>query len=127
MLLELDQRAEEITGMDEGDALARDVALRLSAAQHAHAGRAEAALGLRDVVDAETEVMDAALGIALEEFGDGRILPRRLDQLDLAGAELYVGEAHALLGVHHARSDHQPVLVLELARGRLEVGHDDGN
>src|SRR5262249_55327941 len=50
MLLELDQRAEEITGMDEGNALARDVVLRLAAAQHAHARRAKIALGRRDVI-----------------------------------------------------------------------------
>src|SRR5262245_33482857 len=111
MLLELDQRAEEVTGMDEGDALTRDVALRPAAAQHAHAGRGEAALGLRDVIDAETEMMDAALGIAFEELGDRRIRARRLDQLDLAAAELDISEAHALLGIHHARSDRQPELV----------------
>src|SRR5215510_15103964 len=127
MLLELDQRAEEITGMDEGDALARDVALRLAAAQHAHAGRAEAALGLRDVVDAETEVVDAALRIALEELGYGRIRARRLDQLDLSGAKLDIGEAHALLGVDHAWPYRKPVLVVELPRGCLDVGHDDGD
>ena len=33
----LDQRAEKIAGMDERDALAGDVVLRLAAAQHAHA------------------------------------------------------------------------------------------
>src|SRR5262245_42484515 len=114
MLLDLDQRAEEVTGMDEGDALTRDVALRPGATQDAHAGRAEAALGLRDVIDAETEVMDAALRIALEELGHGRIRPRRLDQLDLAGAELDIGKAHALLGIHHARPDLEAVFVIEL-------------
>src|SRR5262245_29462996 len=127
MLLELDQRAEEVTGMDEGDALASDVALRPAAAQHAHARRAEAALGLGNVIDTETEVMDAALRIALEKLGHGRIRPRRLDQLDLAGAELDIGEAHALLGVRHARADLEPVLVVELPRGRLDVGYDDGD
>src|SRR5262245_38282579 len=108
MLLELDQRAEEVAGMDESDALAGDVALRPAAAQHAHAGRAEAALGLGNVIDTETEVMDAALRIALEELGHGRIRPRRLDQLDLAGAEPDLGEADALHGVHQARADRQP-------------------
>src|SRR5262245_50991760 len=71
----------------------------IAAAQHAHAGRGEAAFGRRDVIDAETEVMDAALRIAFEELGDRRIRARWFHQLDLAGAELDISEAHALLGV----------------------------
>src|SRR6516164_3507611 len=70
LLFELDQCAQKIAGMEEGDRLAGDVALRLAGAQHAHAVLSERTRGFLDVVDAEAEVMDAALGIALEEFGD---------------------------------------------------------
>src|SRR5262249_24136811 len=109
--------------MKEGDRLAGDVALRLAGAQHAHAVLSERTCGFLDIVDAEAEVMDAALGIALEEFGDRRIRPRRLHQLDLTAAELDVGQTHALLGVDHARSDAKPVFVVELPRRRYEVRH----
>jgi len=53
VLLELNQRAEKIAGMDERDALAGDVVLRLAAAQHAHAILRQAAYGILDVIDAE--------------------------------------------------------------------------
>src|SRR5215470_5978846 len=111
---ELDQGAEKIAGMDESDALAGDVVLRLAAAQHAHA-----------VVHVQGEMMDAALGIALEELSDRRIRPRRLHQLDLAASELHVSKAHALLGVHLSWSDGQPVFLVQRARRRFEIRHDD--
>ena len=63
--------------MDEREALAGDVVLRLAAAQHAHASLRQAAHGVLDVVDAEADVVKAALRIALEELGDRRIWPRR--------------------------------------------------
>src|SRR5262245_4166736 len=72
---ELDQRTQKIAGMDEGDALPRDIVLRLAAAQRPHAVPYEVLRGALDVVDAETEMMDAALRIALEEFRDRRIRP----------------------------------------------------
>src|SRR5215831_4470135 len=124
---ELDQCAEKIAGMEKGDRLAGDVVLRLAGAQHAHAVPSERMRGFLDVVDAEAEVMDAAFRIALEESGDRRIRPRRLHQLDLAAAELDIGETHALLGVDHARSDAKPVFVVELPRRRFEVRHGDGD
>jgi hypothetical protein len=80
---------------------------------------------LVDIIDAEAEVMDAAFRIAFEEFGDRRIRPRRLHQLDLGGAKLDIGETHALLGVDHARSDAKPVFVVELPRRRFEIRHGD--
>jgi hypothetical protein len=80
---------------------------------------------LVDIIDAEAEVMDAAFRIAFEEFGDRRIRPRRLHQLDLGGAKLDIGETHALLGIYHARSDLEPVFVVELPRRRFEIRHGD--
>jgi len=114
-------------GADERDALAGDIVLRLAAAQHAHAILRQAAHGVLDVIDAEADVVKAALRIALEELGNRRIWPRRLDQLDLGGAELDIGEPHALLGVLHARSDRKSVGLMKPPRGRLDIGHDDGN
>src|SRR5712692_5295778 len=111
--------------MDEGDAIAGDAVLRLAAAEHAHAVAGEGARGVLDVIDAETEVMNAALRIALEKFGDRRIRPRWLHQFDLPGAKLDVGEAHALLVVHHARSHLQSVSLAQLPRRYFEIRHDD--
>src|SRR5262249_56469970 len=101
----------------------RDSAWRCAAAQPAPAVVSESVRGLLDIVDAEAEVMDAALRIALEELGDRRIPPRRLHQLDLAAAQLDIGETHALLGVDHGRSDAKPVFVVELPRRRFEIRH----
>ena len=111
LLLELDQRAQKIPRMDEGDPLAGDVVLRLAVTQHAHPVAGKAARGLIDVVDAETEMMNAALRIALEELGDRRIRPRRRDQLDPGDAQLDIGETHALLGVEHRLADPQSVFL----------------
>ena len=79
MLFEFDQCAQKIAGMEEGDGLARDVALRLAGAQQAHAVLSESMRGFPDVVDAEAEVMDAAFrlrsrNLAIGESGrDGSI------------------------------------------------------
>src|SRR5215831_3553187 len=125
VLLELDQRAEKIAGMDEGNGRARDVVLRFAFPQNANTVFAESADGFGDVIDAEADVMNAALRIAFEKFGHRRIGPRRLHQLDPAVAEFDIGEAHALLGVFHAGANLEAVFRAEQPRRRLEIGHDD--
>ena len=39
--------------------------------------------GSVDVVDLDADVVDAARGVLLEEAGDGRLVPERMQQLDL--------------------------------------------
>src|SRR5262245_28461841 len=125
VLLELDQRAEKIAGMEEGDWLARDVVLRPAFTKNADAVFGKSVRGFLYVVDPEAEMMNAALRIALEEFGDRRVGPRRLHQFDLAVAEFDIGEAYALLDVLHARPNREPVFRVELPRRRFEIRHDD--
>src|SRR6476469_30875 len=80
-----------------------------------------------DAVHLQAEMMYAAARIALEEFRDGRIGARRLHELDLRIAEIDVRHAHALLLVHADFADFQAVFFFELARGGLEVRHNDGH
>src|SRR5262245_36100657 len=68
VLLELDQCAEKIAGMDERDRFALHIALPPAFAEHADAVLRKSTRDCLDVVDAEAEVMNAPLGIALEEF-----------------------------------------------------------
>src|SRR5262249_23668153 len=110
--------------MEEGDRLARDVALRLAGA-YPPPVLSERIRGPLAVPRAEAAMMDAAFRIAVEGFGDRRIRLRRLHQLDLGGAKVHIGETHALLGVDRARSDAKPVFIAELPRRRFEVRHGD--
>jgi hypothetical protein len=70
MLLELDQRAEEILRVHERDAIAVDAALFLATAERLY--RVLRELGLRDaeIADVEAEMVDAAVRIALEKARD---------------------------------------------------------
>jgi hypothetical protein len=72
-------------------------------------------------------MMDAALRIALQEFGDRRVRPRRLHQFDLRIAAVDVDKADALFGVDHRRAGLEPILLADRARGGIEVRHDDGD
>src|SRR6185369_17165380 len=81
-LLKFDQRSEKVLRMQEQYRLAMCADFRLAIAEHASARRLELVARGADVVDFVTDVMDAAVGIALEELRDGRILAERLQQLD---------------------------------------------
>src|SRR3954469_11927576 len=57
VLFEFDERAEKIGRVDERNALAGDVVLRLAVAEQTHAACGERMRGPVDVVDAEREMM----------------------------------------------------------------------
>jgi len=111
--------------MHESDAFAVHIAALPALAEHARALLREAGSSRGDIVHVEAEMMDAAARISFEEFRHRRIRPRRLHQLDLGGAEIDVGEAHALLLVEHALAHDQSISVGERACGGVDVGHDD--
>src|SRR5262249_44300857 len=71
-LLEFHERPAEILGMQEQHGLAVRAGPRLAVAEHARALRLERVARGADVVDLGADVMDAAVGIALEEFRDRR-------------------------------------------------------
>ncbi len=71
-LLEFDQGAGEILGMQEQHRLAMGADLGFAVAEHARAFRLEAVAGSADVVDLVADVVDAAVRIALQELGDRR-------------------------------------------------------
>ena len=56
--------------MKEQDRLAVGADLRLPVAEHARALRLELVARRKNVVDLVADMMDAAVGVAVEEFGD---------------------------------------------------------
>src|SRR5664280_1046259 len=77
-LLEFDQSAAKILRMQEQHRLAVGADLRLAVAEHARALRLQGVAGGADIGHLVADVVDAAVGIALEELGDWRIFSQRL-------------------------------------------------
>ena len=82
-LFELDQRAGKVLRMQEQHRLAVRADLRLAIAQHPGAGRFERIARGANILDFVADMVDAAVRIAVEEFGDRRGVPERLEQFDL--------------------------------------------
>src|SRR6185369_811258 len=77
-LLKLDQSAAEILRMQEQHRLAVRAYLRLAVAEDARTVALERVARGFDVGYLVADMMDAAVRIFVEEFGDGRILAERL-------------------------------------------------
>ena len=77
-MLEFHQRAAEILRVQEQHRLAVGADLRLTVAQHARPLRLQGVAGGADIGHLVADVVDAAVGIALEELGDWRIFSQRL-------------------------------------------------
>src|SRR5262245_10483536 len=73
-LLQLDQRAAEILGMQEQHGLVMGARLRLAVAEDAGAGRLQPVARGIDVVDLVADVMDAAGRVLLQEARDRRVV-----------------------------------------------------
>ncbi len=69
--------------MQEQHRLAVRADLGVAVAEHARAFGFQLVAGAKNIVDLVADVMDAAVRIAFEEFGDRRVLAERLEQLDL--------------------------------------------
>src|SRR5689334_7891071 len=87
-LLELDQGAEEILGMEEQDRLAMGAEARLAIPQDPRPLPGQPVARGADVGDLVADMVDAAAGIAGEESGDRRRLAERMDELDLGIGQL---------------------------------------
>src|SRR5258708_2741978 len=70
-LLEFDQRAREVLGMQEQHRLVMRADLGFAVAQHPRALGLELVAGGVDVLDLVPDMVDAAVGIAGEKVGDG--------------------------------------------------------
>ena len=97
-LLELDQGAAEILGVQEKDRLAVGAGFRLAVAEHARAGRLEAIARGDDVVDLVADMVHAAGGVAREELRDRRGRAQRMQQLDLGVRQGDEDSGDAVLG-----------------------------
>jgi hypothetical protein len=96
-------------------------------AEHAGAFAGEGGGRRHHLVHVETEVMDPAAGVMLQNFEieeSGRAgsisSMRALPQID-------VGETYALLLVHHGLADSEAVELLQVFRRGLEARNGDGD
>src|SRR5215470_3020445 len=87
-LLELDQRAEEVLGMEEQHRLAVGAEAGLAVAQNPRPLPRQPVARGADVGDLIADMVDPAAGIAGEESGDRRCLAERMDQLDLGVGQI---------------------------------------
>src|SRR5262249_32753097 len=82
-LFDFDQRAGKILRVQEQHRLAVRADLGHAVAEHPRTFFDQGIAGSDDVADLITDVMNAAVGIAFQEFRDRRRLAKRLDEFDL--------------------------------------------
>ena len=80
-----------------------------------------------DVVHFVADVMDAAVRIALQELGDGRIRAERLEQLDLGVGQRDEHRGHAVGRLRHGGGYLRPERVAIDFAGLGDVAHRDGH
>lgn len=96
-LLQLDQGAVAVLGMQEDDGLAVGTDLGDRVESLDTLGH-EVVDGLGDVVDLDADVVDAAGLVLVQEPLDGRVLAIGVQQLDLGVAQLDKDSVHTVLG-----------------------------
>ena len=124
VFFKFNERTEKIFRMDKRDALAMHIVLRFAVTQHLRAFAREIGAQSIYTFHADTQMMNAALGIALEKFGNRRIGTRRLHQLDLCITEIDIRHAYALLFIDFDLADAKAVDVGEALGCRVEAGDD---
>src|SRR5215470_17027287 len=126
-LLQLDQRAVEVLGMQEQYRLAVGADLGLTVAQHARARRPQLVARGMDIGHLVAQVMDASRRAALQEGRDRRSIAERLQQLDLGIGQRDEHDRDTVLGLwdrlRHLRT--QRAAVLRYRRPKLR--HRNGN
>src|SRR5229473_729532 len=112
-LLELDQSTAKILGVQEQHRFAVGADLRLPIAQNPRSARLEALARGEDVVDLVAQMVDAAVGIALQEFFERRSGSQRFEQLDLGIGQADEDRRDAVLGLRnhfgHAGAQDVPI------------------
>ncbi len=114
-------------GMQEQHRLAVGADLRLALAEHARALRHEPVARFPDVGHLVAEMVDAAIGVALEEGGDRRLVAEHAEQLDLGVGQLDEDRGHAMLGLVDLIGDLGAERVAVDRGRRLQVRHGNGN
>src|SRR5262245_4351190 len=80
-----------------------------------------------DVVDFIADVMDTAVCIALEKFGDRGVLSERFQQLDLGVGQFYKHGGDSVRGLRHSGRDLRRKCIPIDARRGVDVTHRDGH
>ena len=101
--------------------------LRLAVAKHARALRFERVAGRADIGNFIADVVDAAFGIALQEFGNRRRVAKRFDQLDLRVWQSDEDRGHAMLRLRHGRRDLGTKRLAINVRSPGNIGHGNGD
>jgi hypothetical protein len=89
------------TSAPEQHRLAVGADLRIAVAQHPRTFRDQLVAGRDDVRHFVADMMDAAVGVALNEFRDRRVLTERLDELDLGVRQCCKHRNNAMLRQRH--------------------------
>src|SRR6266850_5820193 len=104
-LFDFDERAGKVLRMEEQHRLAMSADLRHAVAEDARALADQLVARRDDVGHVIADVMDAAVGVALDEFGDRRSLAERLDELDLGVGQRHEHGDDAMLRQRHRAGD----------------------
>src|SRR6516165_136875 len=104
-LFDLDQRPGKILRMQKQDRLAMRADLGLAISEHPSPFLDQGIAGGDDVGDLVADMVDAAVGIALQEFCDRRLVAQRLDELDLGVGQRHEDGDNAMLGQRYGLRD----------------------
>ena len=104
-LFYFDERAGKILRMEKQHRLAVGADPWHAVAEHARALADELVARRDDVGHVIADVMDAAIGVALDEFGDRRGVAQRLDELDLGIGQRHEHGDYAVLRQRHGAGD----------------------
>ncbi len=113
--------------MQKQHRLAMRADFRLAVAEHARALCLQGIAGGADVGHLVADVVDAAVGIAFEEFGDRRALAERLQQFDLGVGQRDEHGGDAVVGLLHLGRDFRAQRVAIDLRRLGDVAHRDGD
>src|SRR5215471_5226707 len=113
--------------MQKEHGLAMGADLRLAVAEHARALPLQTVARSDDVVDLVADVVDAAVGIALEKFRDRRALAERLEELDLGVGKRDKHGGDAMIGLRDRLRHLGSQRVAIDVRGLADVAHGNRN
>src|SRR5580704_5526265 len=126
-LFEFDQSAAEILRVQEQHRLAMGSDFGLAVAEDARALPFQAVARRDDVVDLIADMVDAAVGIALEKFRNRRPLTEWFQKLDLCIGKCNEHRGHAVIRLRYRGRDLSSERIAVDMRRLADIAHGDGD